>query len=79
VVLELQKHLLERQPQLRSTENQLSKGLAVTSTSLDSVFEDIADASTSMSRSPTAATIQYLGETVHRSDKPFKFWVVNNL
>lgn len=54
-------------------------------TSLDSVFEEIADerASRSTSRAPAAATIQleaYLGETtVHRSDKPFKFWAVNNL
>lgn len=53
--------------------------------SLDSVFEEIADGCvyTSESRPPTATTIQleaYLGETtVHRSEKPFMYWAVNNL
>ncbi|KAL0173844.1 hypothetical protein M9458_029812, partial [Cirrhinus mrigala] len=55
--------------------------------SLDSVFEEIADGcasvSASESRAPAAITIQleaYLGETtVHRSEKPFMYWAVNNL
>ncbi len=53
--------------------------------SLDSIFEEIADecASASESRAPASTTIQleaYLGETtVRRSEKPFMYWAVNKL
>jgi len=55
------------------------------SSSLDSVFDEIADerASTSLSSAPVGAAIQletYLGETTtSREDKPLQYWGVNKV